>query len=194
MRIILGSQSPFRRKVLTDAGWEFEVITPDIDEKAIRHDDPENLTLALAKAKAEAVLAKARAAGKTPAVIITSDQVVVCNGKILEKPQSAEEARQVLHGYAKHPAQTVTAVAVINAENGREAAGVDIVSVFFRPIEEESIENFIASGSAFRCAGSFNSEDTHIKPFITKMEGTPDSVSGMPLALTERLIEEVGGR
>lgn len=53
MKIILGSQSRSRRKVLEKLGYEFEVMPADIDEKAIRFDDPTKLTLVLARAKAD---------------------------------------------------------------------------------------------------------------------------------------------
>ena len=56
MKIILGSASPRRAQILKEMGYEFEVVKPDIDEKAVRDDDPQRLVLALANAKADAVL------------------------------------------------------------------------------------------------------------------------------------------
>ena len=78
MTLILGSKSLGRQTVLKEAGYAFEVVTADIDEKAIRLSDPEKLVLALAHAKADAILKKI--AG--PGMLITADQVTVCNGEI----------------------------------------------------------------------------------------------------------------
>src|SRR3989344_5547078 len=95
MKIILGSQSKGRRKMLEEMGYEFEVRSANIDEKAIRIDDPKELTLALARAKAEAL----RAQFLEDAILITSDQVVVWNGEIREKPQDKKKAEDFLEGY-----------------------------------------------------------------------------------------------
>ncbi len=68
-------------------GYDFEVMASDIDEKKIRFDDPKKMTLALAVAKAENLLAKI----KEPAILITTDLVVICSNKIREKPENAEQ-------------------------------------------------------------------------------------------------------
>ena len=82
----LGSGSASRRHVLEKAGVQHRVVKPDIDERAIRHEDPVALVEALARAKADALLARWRGkdadAGPTPDFLITCDQVVVCNGEI----------------------------------------------------------------------------------------------------------------
>src|ERR671923_1513526 len=76
--------------------------------------------------------------------LITSDQVVVWQGMIREKPENAEEARTFLRGYAEAPAETVTAVVVTNtAAEGRRQA-VDRATVWFRRIPEEIIAQVIA--------------------------------------------------
>ena len=96
--IILGSSSIWRKQVLTNLGYKFTTMSPDIDEKAIRYNwryyftvltlfrdpDPTKLTLMIANAKADALLSKVT----EPSILITSDQVIVCNGVIREKPES----------------------------------------------------------------------------------------------------------
>ena len=56
MKIILGSSSRWRKQILEQAGYTFKVMSPDIDEKAIRHADSEQLALAIANAKADKLL------------------------------------------------------------------------------------------------------------------------------------------
>ncbi|TSC74975.1 MAG: septum formation protein [Parcubacteria group bacterium Gr01-1014_30] len=170
-------------------GYEFKVMVADIDEKAVRFGDPKKLTLALAKAKADALLPKIR----EDAILITADQVIICNGVILEKPRDAREAEEFLRGYNKYPAEAVTAVVALNTANKKRSEGVDIAKVYFRPLAEEKIRKWAASNVVLTCAGGFCINDPSFKEadFYERVEGDIDSVAGLPKALTERLIKEV---
>jgi septum formation protein len=184
MHIILGSQSHGRRELLAAMGYEFAVMPADIDERAIRSEDPGALTLALAHAKADALLPQIH----EPVLLITSDQVVVWQGKIREKPEHAEEARAFLWGYAEGPAETVTAVVVTNTATGVRQQGVDRATVWFRRIPEEIIAQVIARGEVFAHAGGFSITDPLLEAYIERVAGTAESVIGLPTALTHRLI------
>lgn len=186
MRLILGSQSKARRALLEQMGYAFETMNPDIDEKAIRDRDPKKLTLALANAKADVLLAKVDG----EALIITSDQVVVWTNTILEKPESAEEAHTFLVGYAKHPAETVTAVVVTNTKTGKRFGGVDVARVWFHPIPEATINELLDAPETYKYAGGFSVDDEQLKPYIAKIEGAMDSILGLPMEMTERLMKE----
>lgn len=187
MKIILGSASKQRKRILERWGYTFEVVKPDIDEKAIRFDDSQKLTMALALAKAEAL----RPRVKEPALLITADQVVLCNGEILEKPETPEQARQFLNGYAKYPAQPVNAVVVTNTETGVQRGENDENTVYFRSFPSDVIEQLIAQGNIFSQAGAFSLEDPLIAPYVERIVGTVDSVEGLPKEITERLMKEV---
>ncbi|KKS38785.1 MAG: septum formation protein Maf [Candidatus Sungbacteria bacterium RIFCSPLOWO2_12_FULL_41_11] len=186
MKIILGSQSKGRKKILEEMGYDFEVIPPNIDEKSIRMDDPVKLTLALAHAKADAVIPKIA----EDAILITSDQVVVWRGKIREKPENEKEAREFLTSYTRYPAETVTAVVVINTSNGKRVEGVDIARVWFKPIPEELVQKYLATGDVFHQAGGFSTIHPLLENYVERIEGAPDSVIGLPKELTRRLIKE----
>ena len=81
-------------ELAAEHGFSYEVAKADIDEKAIRHPDPQTLVLRLAHAKAAAVIAKLEAAGGGGSgLLVTCDQVVLHEGRILEKPEDAEEVR-----------------------------------------------------------------------------------------------------
>lgn len=186
MKLILGSHSPSRRMLLERAGFAFECLSPNIDEKAIRDTDPIKLTHALAHAKADALLMRVEEAS----LIITSDQVVACNGSILEKPTNAIEARAFLEGYALHPAEVVTTVVVTNTTTKQRQAGTDIARAWFFPIEPAVIEALLLDPKTYAYAGGFSIEDPRLAPFIQKVEGTTDSIMGLPLALTKELLEK----
>jgi hypothetical protein len=78
-RVVLGSQSATRRTILSEMKIQFECISPNIDEKAIRMDKPEDLVLALARAKAEALMVDKRLNEKSVSgdttLLLTCDQV-----------------------------------------------------------------------------------------------------------------------
>lgn len=187
MDIILGSKSKGRKKVLEDAGIDFKVMAADINEKIIRSDNYEKLPLLIAQAKTRKLLTKING----PAILITSDQIVVCNGKLREKPESEQQAREYLGSYSNFPAQTNTAVVVTNTINGKSAEGLDISTVFFKQIPSEIIDQIVLSGKAMDVAGGFLSEDPLFKPFIDRIEGDPTGVLGLPLKLTQKLINQV---
>ncbi|OHA68472.1 MAG: hypothetical protein A3J68_01590 [Candidatus Wildermuthbacteria bacterium RIFCSPHIGHO2_02_FULL_48_16] len=186
MKIILGSASKQRKGVLEKMGYVFEVMTAGIDEKAIREVDPKKLTMALAKAKAEAL----RSRIKEPALLITADQVVVCNGQILEKPENLEQARSFLRGYADYPAKPTNSILVTNTETGVQVGGSDENTIYLRPLPEDVIEQLIKEGNIFSWAGAYALIDPLIVPYIDRVEGSIDSAEGLPRELTERLLRE----
>lgn len=187
LRIVLASGSKYRQQLLREMGHEFEVVSPSIDEKAIRLAEPAALALALAHAKADAVIAGLQ----NPALVIAADQVVAHAGQIREKPSSADEARYFMRTGGEAPSETVSAVVVINTATGRRAAGIDVARIYLRPLPDEVIEERIADGEVFYCAGALRIEDPVIAPYIERIEGEIDSVMGLPKSLTERLIAEV---
>jgi septum formation protein len=201
-RLILGSSSRWRAQVLRDAGYEFLAIAPDIDEKAIRRDDPVQLTVAIAKAKAAAVLARIERDGGLPrgyedALLVTSDQVVQMSlGEIMavyEKPASAQEAAMMLGSYGEIGfCVTVTSLVTTRIRTGERMIGVDFARVAFDPIPEDRIAAAIARGDVLGSCGAFTHEDPDIAPFIRKVYGTKDAVDGMPLYLLERHIASLG--
>jgi len=187
MKIVLGSSSPWRKKLFAELGLDFETMSPDIDEKAIRRERPEELVLAIAEAKNQAIRGRLR----EPAVIVTSDQVVVADGRVLEKPRDQAEARRFVSRVGDHPASTVTAVVAVNTATGRTAKAVDVVEIIMDPLPEEVIGRLLRQENIYGCAGGLAIEDPLIQPYIRRVNGGIDSVQGLPKALTKRLIEEV---
>ncbi|CAN1255679.1 7-methyl-GTP pyrophosphatase [Linum perenne] len=116
-KIILGSASMARRRILTEMGYEFTLMTADIDEKSIRKDKPEELVMALAEAK-----------------------VVVYKGIVREKPTSPEEAREFIKGYSGGHAGVVGSVLVTNLATGSKKGGWESAEI------EERITFKVAGG------------------------------------------------
>ena len=185
IKLILGSASPFRRKVLEDAGIDFEIITPDIDEKKIRATDHHFTSVLLSYAKAKAVEAKIT----EPAIIIACDQIIVCNGQIIEKPESADEVRALYKLYPKHKVHYVNGITVLNTLTGASLTAQDIGISVFKEIPDEFTEEQIEKGIIFKCCGGIGdeTEDT----YSTAIQGTKENMIGLPVALVMEMVERV---
>ncbi|KAL1534842.1 7-methyl-GTP pyrophosphatase-like isoform X1 [Salvia divinorum] len=219
-KIILGSSSVARRKIMADMGFKFTTMSADIDEKSIRKEKTEDLVLALAEAKADAIIGKLENLGNEekdakptivisadtvenvqpklhgkdeaePTLLITCDQVVVYEGMIREKPSSKEEARQFIKGYSGGYAATVSSVLVTNLSNGSRKGGWDKVEIHFHDIPEEVIEKLIEEALVLNVAGGLIIEHPLVVPYVKEVVGGTDSVMGLPKNLTRRLMKEV---
>ncbi len=187
MKIILGSQSLGRKKIMTEMGYEFETMAADFDESSIRSNDPKELTSALAQAKADVL----KSIISEPAILITSDTVVVCKGEILEKPVNEEMAREYLRWYNYFPAEVVTSLVVVNTKTEKEVIGVDVAKIFFFPFLEEEIDELIEAGDLYRMAGGFTVDGEKWEKHVKKIEGTRESIIGLPKDLLKELILDV---
>lgn len=190
--VVLGSSSSSRRAILQAAGVPFSVEAANIDEKALRRATPDELVLALAEAKAAAVLP--RLAGRPGStLLITCDQVVVHRGVIREKPESLLEAHSFIASYSRDSASTVGGLRVTHVSTGRFAESLDLATVFFDAIPAHVVEAMVAEEAILWCAGALMVENPLIAPYVARIEGGVDSVQGLGLAAITRLLLEVGG-
>ncbi|XP_044510027.1 7-methyl-GTP pyrophosphatase isoform X1 [Mangifera indica] len=194
-KIILGSSSMPRRKILAEMGYEFTIMAADIDEKVIRKEKPEELVMAIAEAKADSIVSKLQTTDSEPmnaepTILITADTVVVYEGAIREKPSSSEEARQFIKGYSGGQCATVGSVLVTNLKTGFRKGEWDRVEIHFYEIPDETIEKLIEEGVVLNVAGGLIIEHPLILPYVKQVVGTMDSVMGLPKAPTEKLIKE----
>ncbi|XP_021901501.1 maf-like protein DDB_G0281937 isoform X7 [Carica papaya] len=194
-KLILGSSSIARRQILADMGYEFTVMIADIDEKCIRKEKPEDLVMALAEAKADAIVSKLQTVNNqeldSEAIfLIAADTVVVYEGVIREKPSCEEEAREFIKGYSGRNAATVSSVMITNLKTGIRKGQWDRVQIYFHEIPDEVIEKLIKEGLVLKVAGALIIEHPLILPYIKQVLGTTDSVMGLPKALVQKLIKE----
>ncbi|WIA15030.1 hypothetical protein OEZ85_001731 [Tetradesmus obliquus] len=178
--------------------FKYEVLKADIDEKAIRHDTPRDLVLALAHAKADALLQKlavadsssnssSAAAGNAAdsgssssgTFLITCDQVVVHEGQMREKPEDVEEAHRFIHSYSRSPAQTVGSVLCTNVATGSRHQTVEVCTIHMNDMPDDVIDQLIAEGDVLWCAGGLMVEHPLVVPYITQIEGSQESVMGL---------------
>ena len=186
MKLILGSSSQFRRAVMDELGFEYEVMAPEIDEKAIRIDDPDVLVLAIAHAKADALVG----AVTGEALIITSDQVVVWNGEIREKPQDREEAKGFIMSYGEHPAVIINGLVVTHVPSGRRAESVSAMHTWYMPIPDLAAEEILDTSDVMFCAGGLQTEHPLFRHFMIHTDGSDDHAMGLPKGELLKLLTE----
>lgn len=186
MKIILGSGSPSRKAVLTGMGFVFTVVSPDIDEKAIRKDDPRELVEAIAQAKMDAVLKFVQG----DAIVITSDQVIVVDGEVREKPRTKEEAYEFLSTFFTKPQTATSCTVVCNTATGKRVFDIDEVTVTMDPVPDEYVKNFVESGEAMKYAGGLAAEHPSFLHYV-HFDGEMESLIGLPKQKTLEMIKRV---
>jgi septum formation protein len=186
MKIILGSGSPSRKTVLERMGFEFEVIAPDIDERAISADNTRELPLLIAQAKMDEVLKHVQ----EDAIVITSDQVMIVDGIIREKPESKEQAYGFIKSFSNKTQIATSGTVVVNTKTGKRISSIDQVTVTFDPIPEQNIKEFIDSDQAKYFAGALCAEHKLFSPYI-HYDGEWESLLGLPKAKLLEMMEEV---
>jgi septum formation protein len=172
--------------LLEEMGFDFEILAPDIDEKAIRSENVRELPLIIAQAKMDEVLKHVEG----DAVVITSDQVMIVEGVVREKPSSKEEAYTFIKTYSSTPQVATSGTVVVNTKTGERVFSIDEVIVTFDPIPEDHIKTFVESGDAFNYAGGLAAEHKLFLPYV-HYEGEWETLLGLPRAKTLKMIRQV---
>ena len=116
--------------------------------------------------------------------------MVAFEGTIREKPETPEQCHTYMKSYVDRPACTVTAVVVTHVQSGQRVSGVDIAKQWFKPVPAEVLDALIAKGDVMHCCGGFMVDDPLLAPYLDRREGDEDSIIGMPLTLTLKLLEQ----
>lgn len=185
--LVLASTSPFRRELLARLGLPFQVAAPDCDETPRPDETPERLALRLSEDKARAV------ARQFPdALIIGSDQVATCDGKIYGKPGDHEKAVAQLRALSGKTVNFFTGLCLFDARNGAAQVRGVPTRVTFRDLSDARIENYLRREPAYNCAGSAKSEGLGIA-LIARLEGSdPNALVGLPLIALCDLLRAAG--
>ncbi len=186
LRVILASQSPRRRDLLTLIGIPHEVRPADVDESVHPDEAPVPHCERLARTKA-ATLAEQH----PDALVIGCDTIVVLDGDILGKPESPEEAHRSLTRLSGRTHTVFTAVAV--SRHGETRSAVESVSVTFRPLSPEQITAYVATGEPMDKAGAYGIQG-YGATIVERIDGDYFAVMGLPLGRMITLLTEIGIR
>ncbi|MBR6793944.1 MAG: septum formation protein Maf [Clostridia bacterium] len=179
MKILLASASPRRKQLLTELGYEVEVVRPTFDEDTVTASDPAALVAALAEGKGRSVLPQKEA------LLVAADTVVVFEGRVLGKPCDEQEAHRILSALSGRRHEVYTGVYL--QRDGISRTFTERAEVFFRPLTEQEIRDYIATGSPMDKAGAYGIQDSG---FVDRIEGSYHNVMGFPTEKFEEIIKE----
>ena len=196
--VILASNSPRRRDLLTEAGVNFTVRTPvtPVDE-SLEPDlaaNPEEAAKKLAERKAGAVIQEVLSENYTGMlIVIGADTMVVLDGKIFGKPRSASDGKHMLRQLSGRTHEVITAVSVwmVAAPNAEDVSlgfrtFADISRVTFRDLTDEEITDYLRKGESFDKAGAYAIQGEGAS-LVDHYDGSLDTIIGLPAT---RLIKE----
>jgi septum formation protein len=191
MGLILASASPRRRDLLTACRIAFEIIPAMIDEQPLPDESAAAYVQRLALAKAVSV-----AQHQPEAVVLGADTTVTINGLILAKPQSLDDARQMLNRLCGREHQILTGVAVvaggIAAEfDDRSAQAMVASRVLMRHFTAATIEWYLATGEPMDKAGAYAVQGLG-GALVERVEGSYTNAVGLPLTETLALLRRFG--
>jgi septum formation protein len=184
--LVLASGSPYRRELLARLGLPFQSWSPDVDERARDGEAPRATAVRLARAKAQAGVAR-----WPRSLIIGSDQVADVDGRAVSKPGTLANARRQLMELSGRTTLFHTALCLAHAPSGRLQERVVTTEVAFRRLDEGEIDRYLAREPALDCAGSAKSEGLGISLLARLGGDDPTALVGLPLiALCEMLRAE----
>ncbi|WP_019545423.1 Maf family protein [Streptomyces sulphureus] len=182
-RVVLASASPARLGLLRQAGLVPEVVVSGVDEDALHAEDPGELALVLAEAKAAAVAAREAAAG---ALVVGCDSVLDLDGRALGKPSGAEDAAARWRAMRGRTGVLRTGHCVVDTRTGGRVSETASTAVHFGEPTDAEISAYVATGEPLHVAGAFTL-DGRSAPFVERIEGDHGNVIGLSLPLLRRL-------
>jgi septum formation protein len=180
-KIILASQSPRRKELLQLAAIDFEVIVSDTDESFPCGLSYTDTAIYIAKQKAYAVAAIHK--NKT---ILAADTIVICNNKIVGKPNDREDAIQILSALSDNTHQVITAVCLLHKEE--EHSFADNTTVSFHKLTAEQIAFYVDTYKPYDKAGAYAIQEWIGAVGIKKIDGDFYNVMGLPISRVVALL------
>ena len=186
-KLLLASTSPARKRLLIDAGIVFETRSPGVDEdalvEAVRPTTIQDMTLLLARAKAEAVT--------FDGLVLGCDSALLLDGEMLGKPHLPEVA---IARWQKMRGQTGILCSghwLIDGETGEATGKVTQTTVKFANLTDEQIRKYVATGEPLQVAGAFTIDGIG-GAFVERIEGDYHTVVGLSLVALRELVTELG--
>ena len=172
MQLILASASPRRKELLSLFGLPFVVRAADIDETMDFSKPPFDEVARVSRAKALAV------PREEEDTVIAADTIVVCDGKVLGKPRSREEAIAMLSLLSGRDHQVMTGCTVLRGQ--KSETFTEVTDLHFRPLSQMEIEKYVASGEPMDKAGAYGIQGGAAL-FCERIAGDYYNVMGLPV-------------
>ena len=181
-RLILASQSPRRRELLSILGIPFDVIPSSIDEIPMTGEDPTSFVVRVARDKGMEVASRMR-----QSLVLSADTIVTIDGEILNKPVDERDAVRMLRKLSGRAHEVYTAVCLINQAREETLEGLDRTQVWFDAMTDEQIHDYIQRENVMDKAGAYAIQG-YAGVFIPRIDGNYFNVMGLPLPLVHKLL------
>ncbi len=185
-RLLLASASPRRRRLLGEAGYQFEIVAPEVEEVA-----PDSLTVreitcwnALRKG-----LAVARR--HPDAVVLAADTLVALEGEIIGKPANLADARRILSRLSGRAHTVATGVFLGRLTSGRTETFAVLSTVFFRPWDGPQIDRYLRTINPLDKAGAYAAQGQG-NVIVQRIAGSRSNVIGLPMAELQSALARFG--
>jgi septum formation protein len=189
MHLVLASGSPRRAELLRNAGFAFEIVTPDIDERQRSDEPPSDYVQRLAEEKS---LAGLRSRDASPDLLVLgADTAVIVDGDVLGKPRDEQDAGDMLRRLSGRWHDVITGVCVRGPE--KYMSRVATTSVQFASLTAADVDWYVASGECRDKAGAYAIQGLASR-FILRIEGSYANVVGLPVALVCGLLKALETR
>lgn len=188
MRLILASQSPYRRMQLENFGFRFEAHRPDVDEAALKEIGPKDLvelTKFLSQKKASSLIAKFPGD-----IILGSDQLAEVDGIRLDKPGNFENAKKQLQKMSGKEHRLITSLAILHGS--KSVTSTDITRIRLRKLDDTTIESYLQIDQPYDCAGSYKIEKAGLSLVEEIHSRDPSAIQGLPMLSLVRGLQELG--
>ena len=186
VKLILASNSPRRKQIMTDAGFEFEVIPSNYEEKRETDSFSYEIIEDLATQKALDVVRRV----DNDKVVIGADTVVVLDNKILGKPKDKQGAFDMLKSLSGRTHFVVTSICGINTKTNRAALLSTTSYVRFKELSDEQIHYYIDNFNPLDKAGSYGIQE--LPPdFLDKYEGSFENIVGLDSEAVKSVIQQL---
>ena len=194
-KLILASSSPRRQQLLREAGYDFVIDPPEIDESFPHNMLPSEVAKHLAEQKCKVISAR-----YPDAVVLAADTVVAFGDKLIGKPKDAADAKSMLQLLSGTTHLVITGVCVQHQEVNFSRLTRVMSAVRMRVLSLGEIDRYIAGGDWQGKAGGYGIQDVdlfpsdlpHQTPFIIKQAGSKSNIVGLPMGATKQLLAEAG--
>jgi len=184
--LLLASGSPRRAALLAEAGFDFETVSPRIEEKFDVDLTLRELTLwnAIRKGTSVAPMCPDR-------VVLAADTLIALEGKVIGKPADCSNAAQILRCVSGRTHEVCSAVFICHFVTGRSAIIDEISHVRFRRLSSTKIDNYLARVDPLDKAGAYAAQGCGAE-IIAKIDGSYTNVVGLPMEKTVVALAQFG--
>ncbi len=184
--IILASQSKQRLKLMQTLGLEFKVVPAQIDEQAIQEPNRQLRAQKIAQAKAETVQRQ-----HPQAIIIAADTYCLFKNQVLEKPQSRQEAKEMLCKLSGNQFQAITGFCYLDPSQDLNYVTYTTTQAWFRQLTFKEIEHYVRTQPVLTWSAGFSPAYDAGMALIAKVKGSFTAFThGLPLEKVVRLLKK----